>query len=65
MVRRRGTSRVTPVGSGGRSGNRPGSAGPPELPSIRRRRPVLFWGLMVAMIGLILPLFLTLLQALR
>lgn len=61
MARRRGTSRVTRPGEAARTGDRPPA---PGLPSIRQRRPVLFWGLMVAVFALVLPLIFGFVQAL-
>lgn len=60
MVRRPGTSRVTRPGT---SPDRPNPVRSNELPSIRQRRPFMFWGLMVAMAALIVPVFASLVQA--
>ncbi|MEM9561057.1 MAG: hypothetical protein AAGA93_00475 [Actinomycetota bacterium] len=63
MARRKGTSRVTQPGTG--SPNGPGAAGPPPgLPSIRERRPALFWGLIVGMLAMLLPLVAGMIQVL-
>lgn len=63
MARRRGTSRVTPPGTPSGSDGEARSAVPPALPSLRERRPFLFWGLMLAVVSLVVPLFLGLFQA--
>ena len=51
MARRKGTSRVT--GSSGPTG--PGQpAASPGLPSLRKRKPVLYWGMVAAVGSLVL-----------
>jgi hypothetical protein len=63
MARRRGTSRITEPGTVPGPDAQRRTAEPAGLPSLRERRPFLFWGLMVAMAALILPVFLSLFQA--
>lgn len=60
MARRRGTSRVTEPGTSPEPEFRPTN----ELPSIRTRRPVLYWTLIVAVLAMVLPLVAGLIQAL-
>jgi hypothetical protein len=58
MARRKGTSRVTQSG-GSRVGDGDGEGEPrynpsPELPSIRSRRPVLYWTTVIAVLAMVL-----------
>lgn len=60
MARRTGTSRVTQPGT-------PDGAvyqGPPELPSIRKRKPLLYWTLIVAVLAMLIPIVAGLIQVL-
>lgn len=61
MARRRGTSRVTEPGGKARSES---GEGPPELPSIRQRQPVVFWTVILATAALVIPLVAGLIQVL-
>lgn len=61
MARSKGTSRITDPGTV------PGRTGPvtrPELPSIRKRRPALFWSVVVASFAMVVPMVAGLIQAL-
>ncbi len=61
MARRKGTSRVSAAGaSPGSSGQAPRPQ--PEFPSIRQRKPGLYWTLIVAVVALLVPLFAGLVQ---
>jgi hypothetical protein len=61
MARPKGTSRITDPGTAS------GGSGPVprhELPSIRKRRPALFWTVVVASLAMLLPVVAGLVQAL-
>lgn len=61
MARSKGTSRITAPGTAH------GGAGPvarPEMPSIRKRRPGLYWTVVLASLAMLLPLIAGLIQAL-
>ena len=38
--------------------------GPPELPSIRKRRPLLYWTLIIAVLAMLIPLVAGMVQVL-
>ncbi len=52
MVRRKGTSRVSGPGSS-TDVSGPGPAGP-SLPSLRQRRPVIYWVVILAVVAMVL-----------
>jgi hypothetical protein len=60
MARRRGTSRVTRTGT---NPERVTPSGETELPSIRHRRPALFWTVVIGVFAMVLPIVLTFVQA--
>ena len=62
MARRRQTSRVTAPGTRPADGTRPPTT-PAELPSIRKRRPGLFWTVVLASFAMLVPLVLGFFQA--
>ncbi len=44
--------------------DRPVQRGPAELPSIRKRRPLLYWTLIVAVVAMVVPLLAGIVQGL-
>lgn len=52
MVRRKGTSRVSAPGSA--PGPTVSSPTSPGLPSLRQRRPVMFWVVIIAVVAMVL-----------
>ncbi len=53
MVRRKGTSRVSGPQSSTNDGGGPGPAAP-SFPSLRERRPVVYWVVIVAVVAMVL-----------